>query len=260
MTRIVTIAAAVSLLAVGGFYYTMHLGAEPPGKFRTAEIKRGDLLHVITATGTVEPEEVVDVGAQVTGIITSFGPDKVRSTPDDPRTVDYGSVVEKDSELARIDPLLYDAQVWQAKATLDRSVADLAQMKAKLVQADRDLKRNTELLKKGAVAEADYDAYVAAYETAKANVGVDEATIEQSKAALKLAEVNLGYTIIKSPVRGTIVDRRVNVGQTVVSNLSASSCFLIAKDLRRIQVWASVNEADMGQIRPGVPASFTVDT
>jgi HlyD family secretion protein len=208
----------------------------------------------------VEPEEVVDVGAQVTGIITSFGIDKARSTPGDPRTVDYGSVVEKDSELARIDPLIYDAQVAQAKATLERAVADLAQMKAKLVQADRNLVRGKELLKKSAIAEADYDQYVADYETAKANVGVDEATIEQSKAALKLAEVNLQYTIIKSPVRGTIIDRRVNVGQTVVSNLSASSVFLIAKDLRRIQVWASVNEADMGQIQPGVPASFTVDT
>jgi HlyD family secretion protein len=260
MTRIVTIAAAVSLLAVGGFYYTMHLGAEPPGKFRTAEVKRGDLLHVITATGTMEPEEVVDVGAQVTGIIASLGTDKARSTPGDVKTIDYGSVVEKDTELARVDPLVFDAQVWQAKATLQRAMADLEQMKAKLFQAERNLVRSEELRKKGAVAEADYDQAVADQRTAKANVGVDEASIEQSKAALKLAEVTLGYTVIKSPVRGTIVARRVNVGQTVVSNLSASSLFLIAKDLRRIQVWASVNEADMGQIRPGVPASFTVDT
>jgi HlyD family secretion protein len=259
MTRIVTILVAIALLAAGGFYYTIRLSAEPPGKFRTAEVKRGDLLHVITATGTVEPEEVVDVGAQVTGIITSFGPDKARSTPEEPKTVDYGSVVEKDAVLAQIDPLLYDAQVWQAKATLERADADLIQMQAKLVQAEHDLTRAKELRKKGALAEADYDQYVAAYDTAKANVGVDKATIEASKAQLKTAEVNLQYTIIKSPVRGTIIDRRVNVGQTVVSNLSASSVFLIAKDLRRIQVWASVNEADIGQIRPGVPASFTVD-
>jgi HlyD family secretion protein len=260
MTRIVTIVAAISLLAGGGFYYSMHLGAEPPAKFRTAEVKRGDLLHVITATGTVEPEEVVDVGAQVTGIIASLGTDKARSKPGDVKTIDYGSVVEKDTELARVDPLLYDAQVAQAKATLQRAIADLEQMKAKLFQAERNLVRSEALRKKGAVAEADYDQAVADQKTAKANVGVDEATIEQSKAALKLADANLGYTVIKSPVRGTIVARRVNVGQTVVSNLSASSLFLIAKDLRRIQVWASVNEADIGRIQPGVPVSFTVDT
>ena len=94
---------------------------------------------------------------------------------------------------------------------------------------------------------------------AKANVGVDEAAIKQAQATLKQSQINLGYCKIKSPVKGTIVDRRVNVGQTVVSSLSASSLFLLAKDLTRIQVWASVNEADIGRIHPGVKVHFTVD-
>jgi len=260
MTKILTIAAALALVAGGAFYYTLRAGAESPGKFRTDKVKRGDLLHVITATGTVEPEEVIDVGAQVTGIIASLGIDKARSTPKEPKTIDYGSQVEAGTVLAQIDDRLYAAQVWQAKATLDRAVADLDQMKAKLVLAVATLTRSKELRKKAAIAEADYDQAVADEKTARANVGVDEATIELSKAALKLAQVNLEYTTITSPVRGTIIARRVNVGQTVVSNLSASSCFLIGKDLRRIQVWASVNEADMGRIQPGVPVSFTVDT
>ncbi len=94
---------------------------------------------------------------------------------------------------------------------------------------------------------------------AKANVGVDEAAIKQAEATLRQSQINLGYCKIKSPVKGTIVDRRVNVGQTVVSNLSASSLFLLAKDLSQIQVWASVNEADIGRIQPGVKVHFTVD-
>ena len=94
---------------------------------------------------------------------------------------------------------------------------------------------------------------------AKANVGVQEAAIKQAEATLRQSQVNLGYCDIKSPVKGTIVDRRVNVGQDVVSSLSASSLFLLAKDLSRIQVWASVNEADIGRIHQGMKVHFTVD-
>ncbi len=110
-----------------------------------------------------------------------------------------------------------------------------------------------------AISDSDYDLAKANYEVAKSNVDVGEATVAQAQAALSLAETNLGYTTIKSPVKGTIVDRRVNVGQTVVSSLNAPSLFLIAKDLRQIQVWASVNEADIGRLKVGMPVRFTVD-
>ena len=100
---------------------------------------------------------------------------------------------------------------------------------------------------------------MANYKAAKGNVEVGAATIKQNEASLELARTNLAYTVIKSPVEGVIVDRRVNVGQTVVSSLNAPSLFLIAKDLRRIQVWASVNEADIGRIHVGLPVRFTVD-
>ena len=112
------------------------------------------------------------------------------------------------------------------------------------------------LLPTKAIADTDYDLDVANYKAAKANVDVGEATIKQNKAMLDLAKTNLGYTVIKSPVEGVIVDRRVNVGQTVVSSLNAPSLFLIAKDLRRIQVWASVNEADIGRIHVGHAGAF----
>jgi HlyD family secretion protein len=110
-----------------------------------------------------------------------------------------------------------------------------------------------------AISDSDYDLAKANFEVAKSNVEVGEATLAQAQAALNLSETNLSYTTIKSPVKGTIIDRRVNVGQTVVSSLNSPSLFLIAKDLRQIQVWASVNEADIGRLKVGMPVNFTVD-
>ena len=205
------------------------------------------MLPTIEATGTVEPEQVVDIGSQVNGLITEL-------------KVDYGSAVEKDTVLALIDPTMYQATVDQDQAAVNSAKAALVLAKANLALAQANLKRDEQLLKtKGALAPNQYDTDFAACEVAKANVGVDEAAIKQAEATLRQSQVNLGYCNIKSPVKGTIVDRRVNVGQTVVSSLSASSLFLLAKDLSRIQVWASVNEADIGRIHPGVKVHFTVD-
>src|SRR5208337_4794584 len=100
---------------------------------------------------------------------------------------------------------------------------------------------------------------VANYKTAKANVAIGAAVTKQNQAALNLARANLEYTVIRSPVEGKIIDRRVNVGQTVVSSLNAPSLFLIAKDLTRMQLWVAVNEADIGNIWPGQKVTFLVD-
>jgi HlyD family secretion protein len=256
-------AALVALLLLG----YLACSKPDPAVFRTVPVKRGDLLASISATGTVEPEEVIDIGAQVGGRIVTFGKDKQG------KAIDYGSVVEPKMVLARIDDALYAADVESAKATLgvsqaslQRSEADLGQLKAKLFQAERDWGRAKKLGPSDALSQADYDAAQSAYETAKANVAVGQAaiaqakkTVDQSKAALQRAQQNLSYCTIISPVKGVIVDRRVNIGQTVVASLNAPSLFLIAKDLTRIQVWVSVNEADIGLIHPGQPATFTVD-
>ena len=238
-----------------------------PVSYRTAGITRGDLLVSISATGTVEPEEVIDIGAQIAGQILTFGQDKTG------KTIDYGSVVEAGTILAQIDDSLYAADAAQAaalvqvnKASLQRAEADIEQMKAKLYQAQRDWERAQKLGPSEALAVTSYDAYQAVYETARANLAVGSATILQSKASviqseasLRRAQRNLSYCTIKSPVKGVIIDRRVNIGQTVVASLNAPSLFLIAKDLRRMQVWVAVNEADIGKIQPGLPVSFTVD-
>jgi HlyD family secretion protein len=237
--------------------------------FKTTPVTRGDLLITIGATGTVEPVEVIDVGAQVAGKIEYFGKD-----PKDPsKVIDYGTEVEEGTVLAHIDDSLYaadaeqaSAQVEQAKANVLRAEADLIQIRAKLSQAENNWKRAQELGPSRALSATDYDSYKAAYETAKATVAVGEATVVQAKksvvqtqAALRRSQTNLGYCTIKSPVKGVIVDRRVNIGQTVVASLNAPSLFLIAKDLKKLEVWASVNEADIGNIHPDQRVSFTVD-
>ncbi len=258
----------VGLALAGGAaaWVFLHSAQEGP-LFRTATVKRGDLVATISATGTVEPEELIDVGAQVAGQIIAFGKDR------NGKPIDYGSIVEEGTVLAEIDDSLYAAdvaaaraQLEQAQAGLARARADLEQFQARLRQAERDWNRAQKLGPSEALAESSYDAYRSAYETARANVAVGEAAIEQAKASvgqaranLERAKRNLGYCTIRSPVKGVIIDRRVNIGQTVVSSLNAPSLFLIAKDLRRMQVWVSVNEADIGSIYPGQPVTFAVD-
>jgi HlyD family secretion protein len=246
------------LLAAGGLgvWYTQANGSHRT-TFKTATVDRGSLQATISATGTVEPEEVIDVGAQVAGQIKFFG----RDPTDSSKPIDYNSPVEENTVLAQIDDALYQAQVDQAKANVQKAEADLLQMKAKVYQTERDWKRAQQLVgrTKGVISDLDYDTSLATYETAKSTLGVGEAGVTQAKAALHQAEINLGYTTVRSPVKGVIIDRRVNIGQTVVASLNAPSLFLIAKDLKRMQIWASVNEADIGQIKAGQPVSFTVD-
>jgi HlyD family secretion protein len=256
----------LGVAGAGAAWYFQSAQGQPIA-FRTAEVKRDDLVVSIAATGTVEPEEVIDVGAQVAGQILSFGKDR------NGKTIDYGSAVEEGMVLAKIDDSLYSADAAQATAQLQvakagvvRAEADLGQAKAKLYQAQRDWERAQKLGPSEALAATSYDAYKSAYETAKSNVAVAVAAIGQAQADVAQAEAvqqraqrNLGYCTIRSPVKGIIIDRRVNIGQTVVASLNAPSLFLIAKDLKRMQVWASVNEADIGRIRPGQPVSFTVD-
>jgi len=326
----------LGLVGCAAVWYLQRAGKQPVS-YRTAQVKRGELLATIGATGTIEPEEVVDVGAQVAGQIISFGKDK------NGKTVDYGSAVEEGTVLAQIDDTLYAADVASATAQMQqaeglaqhataevatseagvqaseaqvqaseagvqaseagvaKAEADLKQMQAKLVQARNDWDRAQKLGPSEALAQSNYDAYKAAYETAMANVAVDEAAIlqakstvlqakatvlqskgavaqakgavaqaksaveqakgqvAQAKATMDRARRNLSYCTIKSPVKGAIIDRRVNIGQTVVSALNVASLFLIARDLKRLEVWVSVNEADIGNIRPGQAVTFTVD-
>jgi HlyD family secretion protein len=257
MRTVFALLVVVGVVAGGGAYYVKYWAVDPPPNFRTVAVKRDNLRPTIGATGTLEPEEVVDVGAQVAGMITEFGVD--RSDPEKKKTVDYRSVVQKGQLLAKIDPVVYKAQRDEAAAQLEYAKANLLQLQARCYQTKREWERAQSLYPAKAISDSDYDMAESNYKTADANVAVGEATIKQDDAALAIAQTNLNYTIINSPVDGEIIDRRVNIGQTVVSSLNAPSLFLLAKDLRRLQVWAQVNEADVGRMRTDMPVRFTVD-
>ncbi|MBI1370987.1 MAG: HlyD family efflux transporter periplasmic adaptor subunit [Planctomycetes bacterium] len=264
----VIVLAVLAGIGWGAYAAWARYNKTEPIVYRTATVERGNVLSSISATGTIEPEEVIDVGAQVAGRIDAFGKD------DKGDTIDYGSVVRKGTVLAQIDDSLYSADAAAAKAQFAAAKAGVAvaqanveQMKAKLSQAQSDWTRAQKLGPSEALAQASYDAYKAAYETAAANVTVAnanvlqaEAAVEQAQASVDRTQRNLGYCTITSPVEGVIIDRRVNIGQTVVSSLSAPSLFLLAKDLHKMQVWVAVNEADIGNIHAGQPVTFTVDT
>jgi HlyD family secretion protein len=261
------VAVVVVALVGGAATWWWRARSDPRLSFRTVVVKRGDLVATVNATGTIEPVEVVDVGAQVAGLINSFGKDKSG------KTVDYSSVVEEGTILAKIDESVYaadlavaNAQVDQDKASEASAAANLEQMKAKLVQAEADWKRAQELVRSLLLPLSMYDSNKASYEVARANVAVAEAALAQAKATtlegeamLSKAQRNLDFCTIKSPVKGVIIDRRVNIGQTVVASLNAPSLFLIARDLTKMQIWVAVNEADVGRIASGAAVTFTCD-
>ena len=255
------------LLLLGAGIGWWRARGQAPASFRTAPVKRGELAVTISASGTIEPEEVVDIGAQVAGLIKSFGTD-IKG-----KTIDYGSIIEQGAVLASIDDSVYAADLAVARAQLEHdragelsAAANLDQMKAKLVQTEAEWGRAKQLLDSKLMARVDYDTDQANYEISKANVEVAHASLAQAKAAIVQAQAqldkaqrNLDFCVIKSPVKGVIIDRRVNIGQTVVSSFNAPSLFLIAKDLTKMQIWVAVNEADIGRIVPGAPVTFTCD-
>ena len=272
LLRKAILACAVLLLLGGAGYgvWRWHSAGGTAVAYRTERVSRGDLTAVINATGTVEPVEVIDVGAQVNGQIKEFGKDLDNST----KNIDYRSRVEVGTVLARIDDGLYRPDVGVAEADLKVAEADvkvaqaaLESANAKQYQTDRDWERAKRMGPSGALAGVDYDTIQNAYLTAKVMVPGAEAALEKAKKnveharqVLLKAQKNLDYCTIRSPVKGVIIDRRVNIGQTVVSSLSASSMFLIATDLQHMQIWAQINEADISGIRRGQPVTFTVDT
>lgn len=269
MGRVLKIVIAVVVVAgVAGGVAAWYLrrGDQAP-TYRTVPVKKTDILQAISATGTVVPEDVIDVGAQVNGPIAAFGKDK------DGKQVDYRSSVDEGMVLAKIDDTIYAADVASGEAQLSQAQAQVAlaqanreQAVAKLDQAQRDWDRAQRLGPSAALARVDYDAAQSAFEQAKAGVGVADATIGQARAAVASADANLqrarhnlAYCTITSPVSGVIIDRRVEIGQTVVASFNAPSLFLIAKDLSRMQVLVQVNEADIGNVSPGQAITFTAD-
>ncbi len=251
------IKSTVVLLVLGGLYWF----ALPPlvaywkernkPRYREEAVSCGEVVMAVNSSGTVQPVLNVQVGSFVSGPIQKV-------------CVDFNDHVKKDQVMAEIDPLIPKAQLNQSKASLASAKANLMEAEATLEQTKREWKRAETLVPKNAISEADYDLAKAAYETAKAKVAVCEAAIQQSEASLELAEINLGYTVIKAPVDGIVIDRKVDTGQTVASQFQTPEMFKVAPDMeKRMFVFASVDEADIGLIRDAQrrdqPVTFTVD-
>lgn len=257
MTRILFTLLALGLIAGGiGLWFYNYAHGSPEHRFRTVTVERGSIVARISATGTIQPTKLVDVGTQVAGQIKKFGPDLRDST----KTIDYCAPVEEGTVLAILDDALFKSRVANAQADLKLAEAELLTAEAKVRQTERDWLRAKDLGPRGVVSGLDYDTCRANFETAGAAIARARASVEKAMALLNEAQINLGYTVIKSPVKGVIVDRRVNIGQTVVASLNAPSLFLIAQDLKQLEIWASVNEADIGQIYRGQMVRFSVDT
>lgn len=251
--RYLLVVVGVALAAIAAEVWLSWSPRENTPAFRTAPVRRGDIVATIGATGTIEPEAAVDVGAQVAGVIVAFGKDK------DGKDLTWGSVVDAGTVLAKVDDSLYAAAVKAAQAQIDQYSGQLARDEAVLEKDRVDLLRYQKLAAQNSIAlqQAEDQLYVVHQD--EGTVKLDMGLVEGAKASLLTAQTNLDYCTIKSPVKGVIIDRRVNIGQTVVSSLSAPSLFLIANDLSHIQAWVSVNEADVGSISRGQPVTFTVD-
>jgi HlyD family secretion protein len=214
--------------------------------FETTKVDRGRIIAKVTATGTLSALVTVQVGSQVSGRISKL-------------MADFNSPVKKGQVIAKIDPALFDAAVEQARANYVAGKGQLVKAKVQAVDARRQYDRAKVLAAQKLIAQQDLDTSQANADAADAAVAAAEGNLEQNKAALNQAEVNLEYTTIVSPTDGTVISRSVDVGQTVAASLSAPTLFTIAQDLKKMQVDTNVAEADVGRLRPGMPATFHVD-
>ncbi|MBO0751518.1 MAG: efflux RND transporter periplasmic adaptor subunit [Bradyrhizobiaceae bacterium] len=242
------LAVLVLAIAAGGGAALAWLTFADSGtvQYATVPVTRGPITRSVTATGTVNPEMTIIVGSYVSGVILDL-------------YCDYNTEVKKGQVCAKIDPRPYETVVNQAKANLAIAKAQLLKDQAGLGYAKITLERNERLVETHAVSQDAVDNSRSAYEQAEAQVALDKATVEQRQAELESAQVNLDYTNIISPVNGTVVSRNVTMGQTVAASFQTPTLFLIASDLQKMEVDTNVSESDIGGLKEGNQATFTVD-
>jgi HlyD family secretion protein len=250
----------IGIAVLAGLFVIFGLNRNVQAQHFTAKVERGDIHDVVDATGTINAVITVQVGSQVSGTIAKLN-------------VDFNSRVHKGDVVALIDPALFQGALLQASADLDNAKANLVAAKANLEKAKAasqqtkaDYDRAAVLTKDSIMsqqqldlAKANYDSANAAVGAAVANVAQAEAQVSQKLAALTVAQTNLNYTVIRSPIDGTVVARNVDVGQTVAASLQAPTIFTIAQDLTKMLVYTKTDESDVGNIKPGKPVTFKVD-
>jgi HlyD family secretion protein len=259
MKRVISILIIIAAIGAGaGAYYMRKGNAELT--VNTSAISRGEIIDTVASTGALQAVTTVQVGSQVSGNISQLN-------------ADFNSIVKKGQVIARLDPSLLDAQLLQVRANLTQTQAnlikaqsDLDRTKVQLVDAQTKYARAKELAAKNLLPLSELDSAKVAVDTAQAAQQSQQATItqvqasvKQSEASVSQAQVNLDHTVITAPIDGIVIQRSVDVGQTVAASMSAPTLFIIAADLTKMQVNASIDESDVGRIRPGQTVTFRVD-
>ena len=273
MKKLLVVAAAAAVVG-GGWLWLQSRAETGEVNYRLARVERGPLAAVVVASGTLNAVTTVQVGSQISGQVKEIH-------------ADFNTPVKKGQVIARIDPASFELRVNQARADLDAAEsavsvarsglaaqhAEVGRVRITLLEAERDLERKKSLVERKFISPAELDkartvldtthqqlkAVQAQIEVGEAQVRSALAAVKQRESLLRQAQVDLERTIIRAPVDGTVILRNVDAGQTVAASLQAPVLFTIAQDLRDMQVEAAIDEADVGRLRQGLPASFTVD-
>ena len=246
VSRIVAAVVVVAVVLAGLWYWNSRKSEAAEGAYRTTTVDRGDIRVVISSTGTLSATSTVTVGSQVSGQVIEV-------------LADFNDKVTKNQVIARIDPSTYDAQIAQGNAQIASAQASLRQSQATLRNAELDYQRKADLGKQQLVAKSDVDLARSVRDQAQAQVNASQAQITQQTAATQTTRINLGRTVIRSPVDGVVLTRTIEPGQTVAASLQAPELFTIAEDLAKMKIELAVDEADIGKVKVGQGVSFTVD-
>jgi HlyD family secretion protein len=246
MKKLITIVIILIAVGAGGAVFYAKRGDKEP-TVTTLKTSRGSIVDAVGATGTLQAVTTVTVGTQVSGIVQSL------------EDVDFNSIVKKNQVIARLDPSILETQVETAKANLTNAQANLERQKVAVVDAESKLKRAKELADRQLINKVDLENAEVTLNSANAQLKSTQSSIVQADAAVNKAKVDLDHTIITAPIDGIIIKRSVDRGQTVNAGMSAPELFIIAADLTKMQVNASIDESDVGRMRPGQDVSFRVD-
>src|SRR5919106_430215 len=274
MKRLAALVVLLALAGAGGWYWLQSRDGNAEVKYRLAKVERGPIAAVVVASGTLNAVTTVQVGSQISGQVKEI-------------YADFNTAVKKDQVIARIDPSTFELRVNQARADLDSAQgavavarsgfaaqqAEIGRVKVALIDAQRDVARKKQLVEKKFISPAELEKALSVLDTtreqlkaveaqarvSRAQISSAQAAVKQRESLLKQAQVDLERTVIRAPVDGTVILRNVDAGQTVAASLQAPVLFTIAQDLRDMQVEAAIDEADVGRLRVGMPASFAVD-
>jgi HlyD family secretion protein len=245
MKKLLPIVILLAVIGAGGaVFYANRPEKEPT--VSTLTVSRGDIVDGVGATGTLQAVTTVTVGTQVSGIVQEL-------------YADFNSIVKKGQVVARLDPSILQTQVETANANLNNANANLERQRVTLEDARQKLTRARELHARQLTTKVDLENAELAVKTAEAQLKSTESSIVQAKAAVNKAEVDLDHTVITAPIDGIVIKRSVDRGQTVAASMSAPELFIIAADLTQMQVNASIDESDVGRMRPGQVVTFRVD-